>query len=252
MGKNSQSYTYFCFPTLLNNNALDFFISFPSQGDAIPLQHLHSWEGKTAWGQVLRFWQRHQIDCFDKKFWCDIQWMLFKRHNTLAKPFHFTQIRLLGITVPSAITYLLKQVRSLIPFWFKLYMRSPQSGWHDIEKLLQYQKHAHLPIWQETKTFYISDVSWPAMVLEDNCSLQWHIAVKKLSRQMGLNLWTWFGNSNTFSLLCHLRKYRWRQLDKLISNEKCTSTFQTSAWKYSGLNFPSISFLMKKWQNSCT
>lgn len=42
MGKNSQSYTYFCFPTLLNNNALDFFISFPSQGDAIPFQHLHS------------------------------------------------------------------------------------------------------------------------------------------------------------------------------------------------------------------
>lgn len=110
-------------------------------------------KAKAAWGQVLRFWQRHQIDCFDKKIWCDIQWTLFKWHNTLAKTFHFTQIRLLNVIVPSAITYLLKQVRRLIPFWFKLYMHSPQSGLHDTEKLLQYQKHAHLPTWQGTKHF---------------------------------------------------------------------------------------------------
>lgn len=60
-------------------------------------------------------------------------------------------------------------------------MHFPQSGLHDIENFFQYQKHAHLPAWQETKTFYISDISWPAMVLEDNCFLQWQIAVKKLS-----------------------------------------------------------------------
>lgn len=134
--------------------------------------------------------------------------MLFKWHNTSAKPFYFTQIRLFNVTVPLATTYLLKQDRRLIPFWFKLYMHSPQSGLHDIEKLLKYQKHAHLPTQQENKTSYISDMSWPAMVLEDNCSLQWHTAVKKLSLREQLNLWMWFGNSNTFSSLCQLRKYK--------------------------------------------
>lgn len=130
--------------------------------------------------------------------------MLFKWHNTLPNPFHFTRIRLLNVTVPLAITYLLKQDRTLIPFWFKIYMHSPQSGLHDIEKLL----HAHLPTWQETKTFYISDISWPDMVLEDNCSLQRHIAIKKLNLKIELNLWMWFANSNICSLLCHLSKYK--------------------------------------------
>jgi len=58
----------------------------------------------------------------------------------------------------------------------------------DIEKLFQYQKHAHLPTRQKTKTFSISGISWSVMVLEENCSLQQHIAVKKMSLKMGLNL----------------------------------------------------------------
>lgn len=134
--------------------------------------------------------------------------MLFKWHNTSAKPFYLTQIRLFNVIVPLATTYLLKQDRRLIPFWFKLYMHSPQFGLHDIEKRLQYQKHARLPTRQENKTSYITDMSWPAMVLEDNYSLQWHIAVKKLSLGAELNLWFWFGNSNTFYPLCQLRKYK--------------------------------------------
>lgn len=39
---------------------------------------------------------------------------------------------------------------------------------------------------KETKAFYISDISWPAMVLEDNYFLQWQIAAKKLSLKMEL------------------------------------------------------------------
>lgn len=50
MGKNSQSYTYFCFPTLLtHDDTLNFFVSFASQGNAIPFQHLHTYSGRTEY-----------------------------------------------------------------------------------------------------------------------------------------------------------------------------------------------------------
>lgn len=42
MKKNSQSYTYFSFPTLQANDALDLFVALAHQRKAIPLQHLHA------------------------------------------------------------------------------------------------------------------------------------------------------------------------------------------------------------------